>query len=103
MYVSAMSMRLLRGRSTPAKRAIRLTLPLLVSLVFADDPHDPAPADHLALVANLLDRCPDFHRTLPISRKAAENICKPMPCPFDPRPSPSPSFMVSTAQSVPRR
>jgi hypothetical protein len=33
-----------------------------VLLVGADHPHDAAAADDLALVANLLDRCPDFHQ-----------------------------------------
>jgi hypothetical protein len=39
-----------------------LPLPLLVLLVGTDHPHDAATADNLALVANLLDRCPDFHQ-----------------------------------------
>src|SRR5882757_8011002 len=54
-------MRLLRGRSTPATRAIASTLPLFVAGVLADDPHNPAPADHLAFVTNLLHRCTNLH------------------------------------------
>src|SRR5262245_30486724 len=63
MYVSATSMRLLRGRSTPASRAIvySLTLPLLMPRVLADHADDSPPLDHLALVANLFDRRAHFH------------------------------------------
>jgi hypothetical protein len=38
-----------------------LSLALLVFGVLADHPHYAAPVDHLALVANLLYGCPDFH------------------------------------------
>src|SRR5215471_5710614 len=68
MYVRAISIRLLRGRSTPAKRAMRSTLPLLVPLVLADHAHDASPANDLALVANLFDRCSDLHIRAPITR-----------------------------------
>jgi hypothetical protein len=52
MYVSAVSTRFSRGRSTPAIRAI-LSLPLLVlGIALADDPDHPAPADHLAVLAD---------------------------------------------------
>src|SRR5664279_716574 len=70
MYVSPISIRLVRGRSMPAIRAIskssypltlNLPLPLLVLLIRADHPNDAFPADDLALVANLTNRCPDFH------------------------------------------
>src|SRR5215510_7384495 len=64
MYVSAISIRLLRGRSTPAMRAISLplALPLLVlGVVRADHAHDALAPDDLALVANLLDRRSDLH------------------------------------------
>jgi hypothetical protein len=36
-------------------------LPLFVTGVLADDPDDAFAADHLALVANLLDARPNFH------------------------------------------
>src|ERR1700730_1313418 len=100
MYVRPISTRLVRGRSTPAIRAIlprflrckevrkwstphfllshfltsslphfltfslsgKSPLPLLVLLVRTDHPHDAATANDLALVADLLDRCPDFHQ-----------------------------------------
>src|SRR5712691_6512161 len=39
-------------------------LPLLVARVTADDPHRAVPADHLALLAHLLDRRTDLHRSL---------------------------------------
>src|SRR5271165_5779171 len=53
------------GRSTPEMRAIGalLALPLFVAWVFTNDPHDALAADHLALVANLLDARSDFHGT----------------------------------------
>src|SRR4029453_8692769 len=65
-YVSATSTRLFRGRSTPAIRAIRLllSLPLLVTRVAAQDAHHAAAADHLTVLTDLLDRCPDFHGSL---------------------------------------
>src|SRR5512144_1206108 len=66
MYVRAISTRFCRGRSTPAMRAIPLPLPLLVLLVRADDPDHPVAADHLALDADLLDRRPYFHRSIPL-------------------------------------
>src|SRR5215831_18089886 len=74
MYVSANSMRLFRGRSTPAIRAMclsclcllfvrALALALLVPEVLADHPHDAPPADDLALLADFLDRGSDLHRS----------------------------------------
>src|SRR5437016_2562330 len=39
-----------------------LPLPLLVPRILADDPHDPAPLDDLAVLAAHLDRRSDFHR-----------------------------------------
>src|SRR3954454_5241128 len=51
--------------STPAIRAISWLLPLslalLVARVLADDHHAPVAADHLALVAHLLDARLDLH------------------------------------------
>src|SRR5262249_17872093 len=48
---------------------VDLTLSLLVLLVRANDPHDaPAPHD-LALVANPSHRCPDLHRSVPVSTR----------------------------------
>src|SRR5262245_2834566 len=61
-------MRLLRGRSMPAMRAMLLSLlalPLLVLGVLADHADDPSPADDPALVAHLADRRPDLHLALP--------------------------------------
>src|SRR3712207_1896348 len=58
-----MSTRLSRGRSTPAIRATLCLLPLalLVPRVRADHPDLPAPADHLAPVADLLHGRPNLH------------------------------------------
>src|SRR5438093_9799618 len=64
MYVRAISMRLLRGRSTPASRAIPLPLPLLVARVGAQHAHHARAADHLALLADRLDRRPHLHAYL---------------------------------------
>src|SRR5262249_52966616 len=71
MYVNATSLRLSRGRSTPATRAIRLSPPrlasalaLLVAHVHADDPHDTLAPDDLALLASRPDRRPYLHRVL---------------------------------------
>src|SRR3954454_10143181 len=69
MYVSEISSRFSRGMSTPAIRAMnRLlypsTLPLLVTRVVTDDTDGPVSADHLALVAHLLDRRSNFHDPL---------------------------------------
>src|SRR5581483_6513179 len=61
MYVSPISTRLVRGRSTPAIRAIVLSLPLLVFLVRADHAHHAAATHDLALVANPFDRRSYFH------------------------------------------
>src|SRR5580765_8514356 len=54
-------MRLVLGRSTPAIRAIVLSLPLLVFLVRANHPHHAAAPDDLALVADSLHRRSYFH------------------------------------------
>src|SRR5262249_50737576 len=63
MYVSAISDRLFRGRSTPAIRAMRrlLSLPLLVTGILALYAHDPLAADDFAVLADFLDGCPDLH------------------------------------------
>src|SRR5262245_45836677 len=67
MYVSAISMRLSAGRSTPAMRATSppsLLLTLLVPRIALADHADDALATHdLAVLADLLDRRPNFHRT----------------------------------------
>jgi hypothetical protein len=57
MYVSAISMRLLRGSSTPAMRAMDppSALPLLVPRVLAQDAHHARAADDFALPADRLD------------------------------------------------
>src|SRR5579862_6921285 len=55
-------MRLVRGRSTPAIRAIALSLPLLVLLIGTDHPHHAVAADDLALVTNPFDRRSYLHR-----------------------------------------
>src|SRR6266851_513439 len=61
-----MNARLLRGRSTPAIRAIVLLLPLslLVFRILANHPHHTLAVDDLALIANLLYRCPYFHKSV---------------------------------------
>src|SRR5215831_19879926 len=68
MYVRSFSIRLLRGRSTPASRAMRSSLPLLVPLVLADHAHDASPANDLALVTDSFDRRSDLHTGAPITR-----------------------------------
>src|SRR6476646_4849239 len=61
-----MLVRLLRGRSTPAMRAIELleslTLTLLVLGDYANHPHHTLAVDDLALITNLLYRCSYFHK-----------------------------------------
>src|SRR6266404_4049674 len=54
-------MRLVLGRSTPAIRAIVLSLPLLVLLVRANHAHDAAAPDDFALVADSFYRRSYFH------------------------------------------
>src|SRR5215213_10939116 len=62
MYVRPISMRFVRGRSTPEIRAIKfLSLSLFVLLVRADHSDHPAAADHFALIANLFNRRSDLH------------------------------------------
>src|SRR5688572_27383127 len=56
MEVRPISIRLLRGMLTPAIRAMCLPLALFVTWVLTDHQHDPAAADHLALLAHGLDR-----------------------------------------------
>src|SRR5437868_3235643 len=85
MYWSEITARLAGGRSTPAIRAIvtfllqwswsgangcPLALALLVPRVGgADDADDPLAADHLALVADLLDGRPNLHGATSFLRK----------------------------------
>src|SRR5436305_13875627 len=60
-----MTSRFSRGMSTPAIRAMWwLPLPLLVTRVRADDLNAPVAADHLAVVAHLLDARSYFHLCL---------------------------------------
>src|SRR5450432_986600 len=54
-------MRLVLGRSTPAIRAIVLSLPLLVFLVRTNHAHDALAPDDLALVANTFYRSSHLH------------------------------------------
>jgi hypothetical protein len=67
--VSAIFACLLRGRSTPAIRAIvllySLTLALLVFRSFADHTHHTLAVDDLALIADFLYRCSYFHKNQP--------------------------------------
>src|SRR5437660_12607697 len=88
MYVRPISTRLVRGRSTPAIRAIHLnlssqlsvlslqpsSLSLFVLLIRTDDPHHAAAADDLALVADSLHRCSNFHHDLTPSRRIPGNV-----------------------------
>jgi hypothetical protein len=92
-YVKAISIRLLRGRSTPEIRAIyvdpfivvislsvylksdcevrlTLSLPLFVTGVLADHTQDSAAADDLALLANLLNGRSDLHICLQNSQNS---------------------------------
>jgi hypothetical protein len=63
--VSEISNRFSRGMSTPEIRANVgapvLALALLVPRVRTDDTHRSVATDHLALLADLLDRRSDFH------------------------------------------
>src|ERR1039457_2047369 len=61
MEVSPISARFLGGTSTPAIRAITLSLPLFMFRVGADDPDHALAVDDLALIANLFNRCAHFH------------------------------------------
>ena len=62
MYVSAISILLFRGRSTPAIRAISLPLPLLVPrILLADDPNHPGSPDHLAVLTDRFDAAANLH------------------------------------------
>src|ERR1035437_5776252 len=65
MYVSPISALFPGGKSTPAKRAIYLvlSLSLFVIRVDANDAHHTFAVDHLALVANFLDRRSYLHKT----------------------------------------
>src|SRR3954467_13092913 len=78
MYVSAISMRLLRGRSTPAMRAILilLTLTLLVLGVAADDANDALTLDGLALGADRLDGSSYFHGSFTQWRQSALRLSR---------------------------
>src|SRR5665213_784875 len=65
---SAYSIRLSRGRSTPAIRAKDcllvtqdLALPLLVLLDNADNAHDAVALYYLAFITDFFNRCSDFH------------------------------------------
>jgi hypothetical protein len=48
----------------------RSTLALFMPRIFADDTHDPLPADDLAVAAHLFDRSPYFH----------DSLLKPLTC-----------------------
>src|ERR1700722_14116275 len=62
MYVSPISERLFKGRLTPAIRAIcGLALPLLMTLVLADDENRFVTADDPALLAHRLPRRSSLH------------------------------------------
>src|SRR5579863_613884 len=53
-------------------------LALFVLRVDANYAHDPAPVDHLALITNLLYRCPDFHFNSLSNRPGAPLAAHPM-------------------------
>src|ERR1035437_5761824 len=65
MYVSPISALFPGDKSTPAKRAIYLllSLSLFVFRVDANDAHHTFAVDHLAFIANLLDRRSYLHKT----------------------------------------
>src|SRR5260221_10157182 len=79
-YVSPVSTRFSRGRSTPSIRAIvsryslrlGLTLALLVLRVITNDVHFARALDDLALRATLANGCLDLHHCLRKSR-----LCRP--------------------------
>src|SRR4051812_41680073 len=79
-YRSEISTGLSRGMSTPEIRAMLLyppsgndlSLPLLMLRHFTDDPQHAVAADHLALVAAGLYRCPHFHITILLADRAKE-------------------------------
>jgi len=50
------------GATRAPSEALSLPLPLLVPRILADDPHDAAPLDDLAVLAAHLDRWSDLHR-----------------------------------------
>jgi hypothetical protein len=54
---------------TPILAGIELSLALLVLCVFADHTHHTVAGDDLALDANLLYRCPNFHCYCPSPRR----------------------------------
>jgi hypothetical protein len=59
------------GRSKgPHQSLQKLSLALLVLRIAADHAHHAAPVDHLAFVANLFYRCPNFHFLL-LARNAS--------------------------------
>src|SRR5215475_6787943 len=64
MYVSPISRRFWFGRLTPAMRATRLPLPLLVSRVGADDHGRSVPLDHPAALTHGFDGRSDLHLIL---------------------------------------
>src|SRR6478752_2300450 len=70
MYVRPISMRFVRGRSTPEIRAmlVLFTLTLLVLLVGANHAHDTLAAHHLALVADSFNRRSDLHNRVSLSQ-----------------------------------
>jgi hypothetical protein len=51
----------MRAMRAPQFSFEKLSLALLVLGVDANHAHHAAPVDHLALVANLFYRCPNFH------------------------------------------
>src|SRR5690606_33665771 len=78
MYVSPMTTRLSRGKSTPAILAIvrhPLALLLLVFRVLANHHHPAVAADDLALLAHALTRRTHLHRRNPPQTPYRLNAC----------------------------
>src|SRR3954451_7429441 len=104
MYRRAMSVRLSRGRSTPALRATSrspLALALLVPwIVRADHEHAAAAPDDLAPVAHLLHARPNLHLLTCTCRRCALAAGRTARAP--PAPGPPGGFGCSASASFPR-
>src|SRR5207302_6569478 len=69
------------GAPRAPSEALSLPLPLLVPRILANDPHDAAPLDDLAVLAAHLDRRSDFHASLllllePVRDPAAREVIR---------------------------
>src|SRR5687767_12378290 len=70
MYVRPISTFFSRGRSTPAIRAMRSALPLLMlGIALADDASHAVALHDLAMLADRLHAAANFHRRAPVERR----------------------------------